>query len=62
MEVSGQLHVPAALPPGKEPPVPIGYATGWVPGGSVDKVAKRIIPNSCQESNPMYITYLCTII
>jgi len=24
MEVSGQLHVPAALPPGKEPLVPIG--------------------------------------
>jgi hypothetical protein len=23
MEVSGQLHAPAALPPGKEPPVPI---------------------------------------
>jgi hypothetical protein len=24
MEVSGQLHTPAALPPGKEPPAPIG--------------------------------------
>jgi len=24
MEVSGQLHAPAALPPGKEPPVPTG--------------------------------------
>jgi len=24
MEVSGQLHAPANLPPGKEPPVPIG--------------------------------------
>jgi hypothetical protein len=23
MEVSGQLHAPAALPPGKESPVPI---------------------------------------
>jgi len=23
MEASGQLHAPAALPPGKEPPVPI---------------------------------------
>jgi hypothetical protein len=23
-EVSGQLHTPAALPPGKEVPVPIG--------------------------------------
>jgi hypothetical protein len=26
MEVSGQLHVPAALPSGKELPVQIGYA------------------------------------
>jgi hypothetical protein len=24
MEVSGQLHAPAVLPPGKEPLVPIG--------------------------------------
>jgi hypothetical protein len=24
MEVSGQFHAPAALPPGKEPLVPIG--------------------------------------
>jgi hypothetical protein len=24
VEVSGQLHAPTALPPGKEPPVPIG--------------------------------------
>jgi hypothetical protein len=30
-EVSGQLHVPAVLPPGKEPPVPIGYEAGWAP-------------------------------
>jgi hypothetical protein len=25
MEVSGQVHDPAALPPGKEPLVPTGY-------------------------------------
>jgi hypothetical protein len=29
MEVSGELHAPAALPPGKEPPVPVGYDAGW---------------------------------
>jgi hypothetical protein len=29
MEVSGQLHAPAALPPGEEPPVPIGQEAGW---------------------------------
>jgi hypothetical protein len=26
LEVSGQLHAPAVLPQGKEPPVPIGWA------------------------------------
>jgi hypothetical protein len=29
MEASGQLHSPAALPPGKEPLVPIGLEAGW---------------------------------
>jgi hypothetical protein len=31
MDVSGQLHVPTVLPPGKEPLVPTGYEAGWVP-------------------------------
>jgi hypothetical protein len=29
MKVSGQIHAPAALSPGKEPPVPVGYEAGW---------------------------------
>jgi hypothetical protein len=29
MEVSCQLHAPAALPLGLEPSVPIGYEAGW---------------------------------
>jgi hypothetical protein len=29
MGVSGQRHAPAALPPGKGPPVPIGQEAGW---------------------------------
>jgi hypothetical protein len=29
LEVSGQIHAPAALPLGKEPPVPIGEEGGW---------------------------------
>jgi hypothetical protein len=29
MEVSGQIHAPAALPPGKEYLVPTGYEAGW---------------------------------
>jgi hypothetical protein len=48
MEVSGQLHAPAALPPGKEPLVPIG----WVgPIAILEVVVKRIIPSSRWESN-----------
>jgi hypothetical protein len=31
MEVSGQFHAPAALPPGKQPPVSIGQEAGWAP-------------------------------
>jgi hypothetical protein len=31
MEVSGQLHAPAVLPPGKEPPVPIESEARWAP-------------------------------
>jgi hypothetical protein len=31
MKVSGQLHAPAALPPGKEPLIPTGWEAGWAP-------------------------------
>jgi hypothetical protein len=31
MQVSGQLHASASLPPRKETLVPIGYEAGWVP-------------------------------
>jgi hypothetical protein len=31
MEVSGQLHAPAALPSAKEPLIPIGWEAGWAP-------------------------------
>jgi hypothetical protein len=31
MEVSGQLHAPAALPPGEESPVPTEQEAGWNP-------------------------------
>jgi hypothetical protein len=31
MEVSGQLHAPAVLPPGKGPLVPIGLEAWWAP-------------------------------
>jgi hypothetical protein len=31
VKVSGQLHAPAALPPGKEPLVPFGQEAWWAP-------------------------------
>jgi hypothetical protein len=31
MEVSGKLHVPAVLSPGKEPPVPTEQEAAWAP-------------------------------
>jgi hypothetical protein len=53
MEVSGQLHAPAALPPGKELLIPIGWIRGWVgPRAVLDAVVKRKIPSPCRESNP----------
>jgi hypothetical protein len=49
--VSGQLHAPAALPPGKEPLVPI-WVGGWVgPRAVLDAVVKRKIPSPRRESN-----------
>jgi hypothetical protein len=48
MEVSGQFHVPAALKPRKERPVP----EGWVgPRVCLDTVKKRKIPCPCRPSN-----------
>jgi hypothetical protein len=51
MEVSGQLHVPATLPPGNNPRyqldrILVGFRA------DVDAVVKRKIPILCQESNP----------
>jgi hypothetical protein len=46
MEVSGQLHAPDALPPGKEPPVPIGQEAGWAP----EKSGRRVEEKNSQPS------------
>jgi hypothetical protein len=50
MEVSGQLHAPAALPLGK---VPCTHRIGgWVgPRAFLDAVVKRKIPSPRRESN-----------
>jgi hypothetical protein len=51
MEVSGQLHALAALPPGKDPGT--HWIGGWVgPRAVLDPVVKRKIPNPSRESNP----------
>jgi hypothetical protein len=51
MEVSGQLHAPAALPRRKNPGT--YWIGGWVgPRASLDAVAKRKIPSPRRESNP----------
>jgi hypothetical protein len=52
MDVTDQLHVPAALPPGKEPLVPIGQKAGWGPRAGLNTASKRKIPSPRRESNP----------
>jgi hypothetical protein len=54
MELSSQFHAPAALPPGKEPLVPLDR--DWVsPRAGLDAVVKRKIPSPCRDSNPPII-------
>jgi hypothetical protein len=51
MEMSGQLHAPAALPPGKSPFV--HWIGGWVvPRAVLDAVVKRKILSPHRETNP----------
>jgi hypothetical protein len=51
MEVSDELHVPAALPPGKEPPVPLNRRLGKPQNRSGRcGVKKNLLP--LLESNP----------
>jgi hypothetical protein len=46
--MSGHIQAPAALPPGKEPLVPIGYEAEWAP----EVVVKKKIPTPYRDSNP----------
>jgi hypothetical protein len=41
MEVSGQLHDPAALPPRKQHPLPIEYGAGRTPRKVLKAAEKR---------------------
>jgi hypothetical protein len=52
MEVSGQLHAPAALPPRERNPG-THWIGGWVGTRAVlDAVVKRKIPSPRRKSNP----------
>jgi hypothetical protein len=52
MEVSGQLHAPAALPPGERAPG-THWIGGWVgPTAVLDAVVKRTISSPRRELNP----------
>jgi hypothetical protein len=50
MEVSGQLHTPPALPPGKSPWYPLGRRLSGLTG--LDSVVRRKIPSPCRDSKP----------
>jgi hypothetical protein len=51
MEMSGQLHAPAALPQERTPGT--NWIGGWVgPRAALDAVVKRKIPSPGRESNP----------
>jgi hypothetical protein len=51
MEVSGQLHAPVHLPPGKIPWYPLDRRL-VAPQSRLDAVVKRKIPSPLRESNP----------
>jgi hypothetical protein len=73
MEMSGQLHAPAALPPGKEPLVPIGQVGPRAVLGSAIKLTtnsgtifsfrRKVLGESSLESTHVanYIILLFTI-
>jgi hypothetical protein len=52
MQLSGQLHVSAGLPPQKEPRVPIGYEAGWAPESVWTLWRETKISFPCREFNP----------
>jgi hypothetical protein len=50
MEVSGQLHAPAALPQGKNPWFPLDRRLRG-PRAGLDRMVKRKIPTLCRDSS-----------
>jgi hypothetical protein len=49
----GQIHAPAALPPGKEPPVPIGKEAVWAPELGEEK---NLAPTGTRTPTPLSST------
>jgi len=52
MEVIVQLHVLAALPPGEEPLVAIGYEVGWAPEPFLTRWFKEKFPAPAENQTP----------
>jgi hypothetical protein len=50
MEASGQLHAPAALPLGKEPPLAIGQEAGWTPEPVWTRWWREKFPDPLEDS------------
>jgi hypothetical protein len=61
MEVSGQLHVPAALTPRKKSPVAIGHQVGWAKKPVWALLRREEIPALPVIGNPLFIAQ-CTLI
>jgi hypothetical protein len=63
MEVSGQLHAPATLPPGKSSQVPIGWEAEWAQ--AVHPVAHGstnwAIPTATKEEIMIYASFLIMV-
>jgi hypothetical protein len=67
MEESGQLHAPAALPPGEEPPETIGYEAGWAPESFwipwyVEKVLRSYMPQNAKSCRTSTVNAVCQYI
>jgi hypothetical protein len=60
MEVSGQLHAPAALPPGKKPLVSIGWEAGWAPEPLSLSIGDKNMDIGLQKFSKLFKINECT--
>jgi hypothetical protein len=61
LEVSDQLHAPAALPPGKEPPVPLDRRLGGPQSRSGRHGEEKILtPTGTRNSEPSVLRFLAS--